>query len=158
MSLAGTLGSVEDLAESVLAELFAGAQPHPRLAEIPSELSDWLLPVSWDRERLWAVDRHTRTTRIDSLRWHYDLPWWRAEDGRWFQVRPAEFLRSPHEFPEHVRRVAAADLRYPLHGIRRRGRIQVIDGIHRLVHADQLNRETVEVILLTAEDLTAIMS
>lgn len=146
-----------EVSEAQLADVFALAQPHDLLHQIPDELRDWVLPVNWNRERLWALQDPVLAVEIGSLRWHYDLPWWRDEDRRWFQVRPADFIEDPGRFPEHARRVDAADLRLPLHGMRRRGRVQVLDGIHRLVLADRLGRNTVDVMLLTSDDLAEIV-
>lgn len=61
-------------------------------------------------------------------------------------------------FPEHARRVEQADLRYPLRAVRRKGRTVILDGIHRLVHADRLGWTYVEVVLLSLEDVAAIIT
>ena len=87
---------------------------HQLFAEIPAALRRWLLPIDWDRERLWALDLPHRRLDLDELRWHLGLPWWRRE-GVWFQVTPNDFLADPMTHPEHANRVANADLSYPLH-------------------------------------------
>ena len=64
---------------------------HQRIVEIPTALRDWLLPIDWDRERLWALDLPRRRLELKALRWHLNLPWWR-HDGVWCQLTPREFL------------------------------------------------------------------
>lgn len=86
---------------------------HPRFAAIPTALRDWLLPIDWDRERLWALDLPRRRLELQELPWHLDLPWWRR-DGVWFQVTPREVIAAPTAHPEHAHRVRSADLSYPL--------------------------------------------
>ena len=129
---------------------------HHRFTEIPAALRDWLLPIDWDRQRLWSLDLPRRQLTLESLRWHLELPWWRK--GRvWFQVTPREFLAHPAAHPEHAERVANADLSYPLHVIRRRQRWLILDGIHRLVRAESLDLGRVVVSTLAPADLARIV-
>ena len=67
---------------------------HHLFAEIPAALRDWLLPIEWDRELLWALELPRRRLTLEELRWHLDLPWWRS-NGVWFQVTPREYLARP---------------------------------------------------------------
>ncbi len=129
---------------------------HHLFAEIPSALGRWLVPIEWDRERLWALDLPRGRLQLDELRWHFDLPWWR-HDSVWFQVTPREFLADPTGHPEHADRVANADLCYPLHIIRRRERWLILDGIHRLARAEMLGLNDIVVSPLDPEDLAKIV-
>lgn len=143
--------SVDEL-DSLLERL-----PHHHLfAEIPTALRGWLLPIDWDRRRLWGLHLPCRDVRLEELRWHFDLPWWRR-DGVWFQVTPREFLAHPTAHPEHSARVANADLSYPLHVIRRRERWLILDGIHRLVKAEMLGLDEIAVSTLDSPDLAKIV-
>lgn len=152
------VGVASDLAEDQLEAVITRGAPHRLLDQIPPSLRGWLLPVNWDRDRLWSIDRPCARVAIDELRWHYDLPWWRGNDGSWFQVTPRQFMETPERFPEHVRRVEQADLRYPLHALRRKGRTVILDGIHRLVRTDRLGWTHVEVVFLKLEDVAAIVT
>ena len=129
---------------------------HRLFAEIPAALRRWLLPIEWDRDRLWALDLPRRRLTVEELRWHFDLPWWR-HGGAWFQVTPRDFLAQPTAYPEHAERVANADLSHPLHVIRRRGRWLILDGIHRLAKAEMLGLSDVDVSTLAPEDLANIV-
>ncbi len=129
---------------------------HHLFADIPAALRDWLLPIDWDRRRLWALTLPRRRVNLEALRWHLDLPWWR-HDGVWFQVTPRQFLAHPADHPEHADRVANADLSYPLHVIRRRDRWLILDGIHRLVKAELGGLSDVVVSTLTSADLAKIV-
>lgn len=126
---------------------------HDWLAAIPPLLAGWLLPVDWNREALWAVPRAPVQLEIAELRWLYDLPLWRGTDGRWFQVTPHDYLAKPDEYPEHDARVRTVDLTYPLHAIRRRDRLFLLDGVHRLVRADLDRREHVQAVVVSPDDL-----
>lgn len=134
----------------------AGAAPHPLRAEIPPALAGILLDVAWSQTALWSIDGPVRTLPIIELRWHYELPWWRGPDGRCFEVRPADVLARPGAYPEHDRRLAECDLDVPIHVVRRHGRWQILDGIHRVAQADRTGREHVEAVELDPADLVRI--
>lgn len=143
--------------EAELAAALAGARPHPRAAEIPPALKPWLLPVSWDRTRLWSLDRDPVSLPVAELRWLYALPLWRDPAGRWFELAPHDFLLSPDRHPEHRGRVEAADPDFPVHAIRRHGRWFLLDGVHRLVRADLRGEPTVTAVVVRPEDLAVFV-
>lgn len=141
----------EEELDSVLERL-----PHHDLfEEIPAALRGWLLPIDYDRERLWALDLPCRRLELEELRWHFELPWWHR-DGVWFQVTPREFLARPTAHSEHADRVANADLSYPVHVVPRRQRWLILDGIHRLVKAEMLGLSDILVATLAAGDVAKV--
>lgn len=139
-----------------LERLIATGPAHPLAELIPDALQGWLLETRWDNTRLWALDLPTIQLPVDLLRWHYTLPWWR-HDGRWFQLTPTQVLERPDDFPEHRDRIERADLSYPLHVTRRRGRWLVIDGIHRLVKADSEGAASVDAHPVSAPHLREVL-
>lgn len=149
----GAYPAPDSVDEAELAAICAAAQPHPLLADIPAALRPWLLPVRWERQRLWSVRKPPRALPIAELRWTYELPWWRAGNRQWFQVTPRAYLDAPDEYPEHRRRTAAADLSYPIHVLVRRGRYVPMDGLHRTVRADQLGHDTIDAMVLDLAEL-----
>ena len=149
---AGTLRVMpRDALEIVLEQ----CSPHRFGDRIPAELRPWLLPIDWNRERLWSLDGPLRRIRLDELRWHLALPWWR-HDGAWFQLTPRDVRARPFAYPEHAGRVVRADLSYPLHVVRRRDRWLILDGIHRLTKAAMLGYDDARVVTLRPTDILAI--
>ena len=146
-----------ELTEEMLARALEGAEPHMLGSAIPAVLKPWLLPVKWDQERLWAIRHSAVNVPLHELRWMYDLPLWRGNAGLWFEISPRQFLESPEDHPEHSERVAASDLAYPIHVIRRRNRFFILDGVHRLVRADLEGRDSIAAVVLTAADLKSIV-
>ena len=129
--------------EEVLDDLRRRGSHHALEHVVPEELRGWLLDISWDLEQLWASDLPNREIELSWLRWHFGLPWWRASDRRWFQVRPAQVLADPDRYPEHRDRLCRASLEWPLHVLRRHGRWLIVDGVHRAARAEQQGLRTV---------------
>jgi hypothetical protein len=128
---------------------------HHLFTDIPAALRGWLLPIDWDRERLWALDLPHRRLELEELRWHLDLPWWRR-DGVWFQLTPREFVADPSAHPEHMERLVTADLCYPLHVVRRHQRWLILDGIHRLLRAELIGLTNLVVATPSPVDIAKI--
>ena len=74
------------------------------------------------------------------------VPWpldRRDEGARMFAVRPREVQASPGEHPTQWRRTLACNLWRPIHLVEHRGRWTALDGLHRLLKATVLGRETI---------------
>ena len=85
-------------------------------------------------ERLWALELPVVTVAVADLESLLDLPWWMDNDVR-FCLSPAAVLAKPGLYPEHHRRIAGADLGFPLHLTRLDNRLTILDGVHRLDRA-----------------------
>lgn len=93
--------------------------------------------------------------RVAELSWQLDLPWWRHE-GQFFVLRPREVLANPDRYREQFERTLVADLGHPIDLAWRRGRWFILDGVHRLLRAVQLERHNVAVRKVPASALKAI--
>lgn len=145
---------MEDL-ELLLEELKSAGYAHHLEDHIPAALRGWLLDINWDRDKLWSLELPVRKTDLYELRWHLKLPWWR-NNGRWFQVKPSDVLLNPHGFPQHKGRLESIDIDEPIHVIRRKNRLLILDGIHRLAKAEALGRSAIPSKEVEPEHLRAI--
>ncbi|WP_134120700.1 ParB N-terminal domain-containing protein [Kribbella kalugense] len=85
---------------------------------------------------------------LAELAHHLDLPFW-AHDGEPFQLTPHQVAADPVAYQAQYERTLAADLRHPLDVLRRSDdRLTVLDGVHRLLHAELEGRTTVDVRIL----------
>jgi len=118
---------------------------------LPPELRRWVLPdVTWDQQKLWAIECPTRDVPTGELAWMLELPWWR--DGeRYFAVRPIDVAADPARHCAQHARTLAADLDYPLVGTTMEDRLVLLDGIHRLLKARLLGIPTVRVRVVPAD-------
>ena len=119
-------------------------QPFPLLNEVPPVLREVVLDFWWDSALLWALDVAVVDVPLVELEWQLRLPWW-AFEGRPFVVTPEQVARDPATFRNQYVRTQATDLRFPLHVLRRRQKLTVLDGMHRLLKAHLEGRDTVKV-------------
>jgi hypothetical protein len=125
------------------------------LAMTPEVIRETFPMVPWDMARLLALSLPVQRVAVQDLAWQFDLPLWQL-DGVRFQVSPRQVREDPARFPDHLRRVLASDLRYPIHLVRYSGRLVVLDGFHRLLKAALQGRTQINAMVLSQEDLESI--
>ena len=101
--------------------------------ELPESLQGIFFDFLWETSKAWALPTETTVMSLDALSWHLRLSVWSTVRGQpRFDLAPATVLRTPDAFPEHWRKILAADLSYPLEMFRNGQRWVVLDGYHRL--------------------------
>lgn len=125
------------------------------LAMMPGVLRETLPLVPWKIERLWRLELPVRRIAVQELAWLLDLPLWQL-NGERFRVTPRQVWDDPQRFPDHLRRVMASDLEYPIHLVEHKGRLVVLDGFHRLLKASIEGRAEVEAMVLSQSDLESV--
>jgi len=125
------------------------------VAMTPEVIRQALPMVAWDIGKLWALELPVRQVAVQELAWLFDLPLWQLNGVR-FQVSPRRVRDDPAGFPDHLRRVMAADLGRPVHLVEHHGRLVVLDGFHRLLKAALEGRAEIGAMVLSQEDLESI--
>lgn len=125
------------------------------LAALPEAVKEALPLVPWRIERLWQLDLLVLPIAVSELEWLLELPLWQL-DGVRFQVSPRQVWEDPNGFPDHLRRVMASDLRYPIHLVEHNGRLVVLDGFHRLLKAVIQGRQEIYAMVLSRADLESV--
>lgn len=122
------------------------------IASMPEELRSVFPPTSWQLEKLWALDLKVEPIEVADLVWMFELPLWQL-DGERFKVTPNQVAETPMNFRPHYQRVMDADLDFPINLVAYRGRLVVLDGVHRLLKAHFLRRRWIEGTIATATQL-----
>ena len=122
------------------------------VASMPASVRDVFPTTRWRLDKLWALDLRTEPVEVGDLVWMFDLPLWQL-DGQWFKVTPNQVATTPMNFRPHYERVMGADLHHPIHLVAFRGRLVVLDGLHRLLKAHFLRRRWIEAKIATAAQL-----
>ncbi len=135
-------------------DISAGATPAPAPGAGGAERM--VLPFGWDMVKLHSLHPPVRTLPVAELRWQLAWKVW-SHYGAPFLVSPVEVRRDPRKYAVQYARVMAADLAYPLYVVRWGSRWTILDGVHRLLKAEILGWDTVEVYVLEPEQLAAIM-
>ena len=125
------------------------------LAATPDLIRETLPMVPWNIRKLWDLELPVRQVTVADLTWLLDLPLWQ-KDGVRFQVSPRQVRDDPDAFPDHMRRVMASDLAHPIHLVKHRGQLVVLDGFHRLLKANLEGRSKVDAMVLSGADLVSI--
>jgi hypothetical protein len=122
------------------------------VAAMPDSVREVFPTTRWQLAKLWALDLRTEPIEVADLTWMFDLPLWQL-NGRRFKVTPNQVTATPMNFRPHYERVMEVDLDYPIHLVAYRGRLVVLDGVHRLAKAHFLRRRWIEGKIATAAQL-----
>ncbi|GAA2812965.1 hypothetical protein [Kribbella solani] len=122
------------------------------VAMMPETLREVFPPYRWQLAKLWELDLKVEPVEIADLVWMFDLPLWQL-DGDRFKVTPHQVAETPMNFRAHYQRVMDADLDFPINLVAYRGRLVVLDGMHRLLKAHFLRRRWIEGTIATATQL-----
>lgn len=123
--------------------------------EHPAVIRKYWYSIDWDVETLWALDLPVEIVDLDRLIWHLDVPIW-ADRGRPYSVTPRQVMDAPAQFHVEAARIAAADLAYPLEVFENKGRLMILDGVHRMARAVQLGHESLNVRFAPASAVTRL--
>lgn len=119
---------------------------------MPEALREVFPPYRWQLAKLWELDLKVEPVEIADLVWMFDLPLWQLEGER-FKVTPHQVAETPMNFRAHYQRVMDADLDFPINLVAYRGRLVVLDGVHRLLKAHFLRRRWIAGTIATATQL-----
>ncbi|WP_238351497.1 hypothetical protein [Kribbella shirazensis] len=122
------------------------------VALMPEALREVFPPYRWQLAKLWELDLKVEPVEVADLVWMFDLPLWQLEGER-FRVTPHQVAETPMNFRAHYQRVMDSDLDFPINLVAYRGRLVVLDGVHRLLKAHFLRRRWIAATIATAAQL-----
>lgn len=121
-------------------------------ATMPPEVRRAFPALYWSEEQLWAIPTPATDMDVRELVWLIDLPVWRWH-GQRFQVSIRDMLERPDDYAAHVAKARDADLSFPIHVMRHRGRLVILDGYHRLLKTLLLGRKTIRAVAIRRDEL-----
>lgn len=111
---------------------------------------------TWDAPRVWALDIPIIELPITELTWHFEIPFlW--ENGGVYNLKPQDVLDHPDKHPSEWERTQKADLSYPLDVMENKGRLVLLDGLHRLMKASSHTMTNVKVRIVPRERIPEIL-
>lgn len=119
---------------------------HPLKEYLPQVIRDVGFDFDWDEKKVWQLGLPVSEIGIDQLVWHFDVPFYTdSETGRKYGLNPREIIDDPVRYVKEYERTMAADLSYPLDIMENKGRLLLLDGLHRLIKAYINGQKTVKV-------------
>lgn len=115
-----------------------------KVRKLPKIIQDVGFDFHWASEKVWKLDVPVEEVDISELEWHFDIPFWWTKDG-YYDLCPNEVLKNSEKHKEEFERIMKSDLSYPLDIIFWKGNWVLLDGLHRLVKAKQLEMRKVKV-------------
>ncbi len=112
---------------------------------LPDIIKEVGFDFSWDERKVWGLNVPIEEISIESLIWHFDIPfYWSKPDG-YYDVTPREVINHPEKHSGEYTRTMQADTRYPIDIIHWKERWLILDGLHRLMKQSIEGMEQVNV-------------
>lgn len=87
---------------------------------------------SWDTEKVWQLDEPTVIVPIDTLLWHFHMPFWNSEWTDEYNLTVFDTFLNPQREIYHWDAILSANIEYPLDIMPNKWRLLLLDGLHRL--------------------------
>ena len=88
---------------------------------------------NWEEEKIWALDLPVQEIDIEKLLWHLDVPYWENDTSERWTVTPRDVIDGKHGTTHERIRTDRADTSFPIDLFEHKGKIFVLDGLHRFI-------------------------
>lgn len=102
--------------------------------DAPKEILEAGFDEDWDNRKLWALNLPITWMGIKELEWHFDLPFL-DEDGGHYNLKPRDVIDDPGAHQTEYYRTMNANMIYPIDVMDHKGRLVILDGLHRVMKA-----------------------
>lgn len=110
---------------------------------IPEIIKKVGFDFNWDERKVWRLRVPSVEIPIRELEWHLSIPFL-SETGK-YDLTPYEVIDQPHHHSKEYFRVQSVDLSYPIDVMEHKGRLLILDGLHRLMKSYLKGLQTVKV-------------
>ncbi len=123
----------------------------------PKIIEDVGFDFDWDVEKVWKLDIPVTQIDMKNLIWHFDIPFWDKDDTDDWNLTPWEFIRGESNTKGHQNKISEADLSHPIDIMENKGRLQILDGLHRLVKAYSLGMREINARIIPRDKIPEIL-
>lgn len=120
---------------------------------LPAALAEVYVDFYWSQQKLWNLDVKVSEIEISQLVWILDFPIWYLDPN----PVPNTILKDPASDCSHWQRVLNADLDYPVHVLKWKGRLLILDGIHRLLRTKKEGNPMIRAKIIEKKDIEKIL-
>lgn len=111
---------------------------------LPESVRQYGFDFYWDNAKVWKVKAPITQLAIADLEWHFDVPFLWEGEGE-YNLTAREVLEHPELHREEYDRMLRADDVFPIDVMDNRGRLTILDGLHRLMKAYSQHKTYVQV-------------
>jgi len=122
------------------------------MSQVPASVLEYGFDFDWDEQDVWKLDYPAQEISIDQLAWHFDVPfwWWDEVD---YSLTPQQVMDDPHRYQAQYDRIMASDECYPIDVMENKGRLVILDGLHRLVKQKIQGKDKVQVRIIPRSEI-----
>lgn len=123
----------------------------------PQIIKDVGFDFNWDSKKVWKLDVPVTEININELIWHFYVPFWEKDGTDDYNLTPDEVIKGLEGTSEHRVKVDMADISYPIDVMENKGRLVILDGLHRLVKLYELGRKIVNIRIIPRDNIEQIL-
>lgn len=123
--------------------------------EIPKSVLEFGFDFDWDEEAVWKLNYPEEDLDIDKLVWHFEIPFW-DWNGEHYNLTPNQVLNDTEKYQEQYARIMNSDISYPIDVMENKGRLVILDGLHRLAKCKILRMNKVKARIIPRSEIKNI--
>ncbi len=112
--------------------------------KLPKIIKEVGFDFSWSNEKVWALDIPIQKIDIKKLEWHFEIPFWSTKNW-YYDLKPNDIIEFSEKYKKEYDRTMKASLSYPIDIMENKGRLLILDWLHRLLKAKILGETEIEV-------------
>ena len=113
---------------------------------------------NWEEDKVWDLDLPVQEMNVEKLLWHLDVPYWENDALERWTVTPRDVMNRKEGTVSEQTRTEKADISFPIDLFENRGKMFVLDGLHRLVKLIVLGEHKIRVRIIPKDRFPEIAS
>jgi hypothetical protein len=124
---------------------------------LPKILADHCLERVPANKKVWALDIPVTQMPISKLAWQFDIPFWKYGNKK-YAITPNQVIKNKIKYKYQYNRIMNSNLKFPIDvAENKKGKWEILDGLHRLVKAKVLRLTKVNVRKISASQLKKLL-
>ena len=124
--------------------------------DVPEIIKNVGFDFSWDERKVWILEEPVMEMNIAELLWHFDIPFL-SEGGGVYNLTPREVMEYPDRHAEEYNRTLSAVISHPIDIMENKGKLLILDGLHRLMKLSLQGETTIKVRIIPREKISKII-
>lgn len=125
-------------------------------SDVPDIIKEVGFDFDWDNRKVWALQLPISWLDVRELAWHFDIPFL-DENGGSYNLTPREVMENPGAHEKEYYRTMEADTIHPIDIMENKGRLLILDGLHRLMKEYMAGKDKVAVRIIPKEMIPVII-